>query len=1076
MSRPPVASPASPETAEADRARLDRVQTRTLRGALVVGLVAGGVFGALDLAFGPPSSIGAIPAAGLYFALAAAYAVLAVWPHALGLQRTLALAIALTTLAAAAFGAASGRFTSTLTLAFTPMLLGAAAMGLTRAQTAALAAWHAAAVVVLGVAGGAARGGDTALQLGLVACAVAIGLLMRATLAHWRARLREREQRFAGVLATAADWYWEMDAQLRFVHVSEAAPGRSHLARDQRLGRTPWEIEDFGLSAAAMDAHRADLEARQPFTGLLLHRRGADGRVRWLSVNGRPRYDDRGVFTGYWGVGRDITAEHEAALAHAAADSRYRELFARSPSAIVLHREGVVLMANDAAATLFGINDPTRLVGQALVGYYDEDDGSRERAVQRSAWLASLPVGDAVPPLDFTLRNAAGRRLRAQVTSVKVAVEGGPAVLSIYVDQTERLRSEAARARSEALLAHVVATSPDLITLTDSATGRYVMVNEAFCALSGYARDEAIGRSSIELNVWRDPSERDRFVADLHAHGQVRDRPIVFHNRSGQPFALLVSAARFAMEGRDYLVVNGRDVTQTERARIEREAILENASIGIAMTRERRFQLANPKFEQMFGWDPGTLVGQPGEVTSVDAAAYEELGRLIGPRLVRGEAVEFERPMRRRDGSTFLCRLLARPIDRTHPGQGGTIWIAEDVTERHAVQQALARARDDAEAASRAKSAFLANTSHEIRTPLNGLVGLARLARQAELPESRRVEYLRQIDESAQALSGVISDILDLSKIEAGKLGLETIEFDLHALLESVEQGYRALADVRSLRLDMDLAPDVPRRVRGDPVRVRQILSNYVTNALKFTAAGVVRLNVTSPGAGRVRFEVEDTGPGIDTATLARLFEPFVQADDTTTRRFGGTGLGLSICRQLATLMGGHVGVASTPGQGSRFWAELPLPAIDADVGAYQPPGREDARLAGLRLLIVEDNPVNMMVAVALLEQWEVDVTPAHNGIEAVQRVQAAAASGHPFDLVLMDVQMPVQGGNEATRVLRGRWDAHDLPIIALTAAALTSERDEALAAGMNDFLTKPIDAQRLFDTLLRWRGARASA
>jgi PAS domain S-box-containing protein len=917
-----------------------------------------------------------------------------------------------------------------------------------------------------------------AAQSSLLALGAGVGLLLGRAMSRTVARLRAREQRFAGLLAVAADWYWEMDAQLRFVHLSGPAAGDAAPGAERFLGRAPWEIDDYGLDADALDAHRADLESRLPFSELRLGRRARNGQLRWLSISGRPRFDERGVFVGYWGVGRDITAQHAAEQARLASETRYRELFTRSPTPLVLHRDSAVLDANVAALALFGAWQPDELIGRPLLDFYDADDGSRELVARRVAWLAELPVGEAAPPQQFGLRSGNGRRLTVQVTSVKVDAEGGSAILSIYRDETERLRAEQARDRSEALLTHVVATSPDLITLTDMATGRYVMVNDAFVRISGYSRDEAIGRTATELGVWTSAQARERFVADLQADGEVRDRAMAFRDRHGQRFTLLVSAARFEMEGRQYLVLNGRDVTLSERDRLEREAILANASIAIAMTRDRVFQLANPAFEQMFGWPSGQLVGQPGHVTSVDMAAYAEMGTLYGPRLSIGDSIELERTMRRHDGSTFLCRLLACPVDPSNPTSGGTIWIAEDVTERRAVERELARARDEAEAANRAKSAFLANTSHEIRTPLNGLVGLARLARQPGLDEARRTQYLAQIDDSAQALSGVISDILDLSKVEAGKLRLEQTEFDLHALLESIEHGYAALAATRSLALAMSIDAAVPRRVRGDPVRVRQILSNFLSNALKFTEVGSVRVAVTRLADGRIAFEVEDTGPGIDEDAQARLFEPFTQADASTTRRYGGTGLGLSICRELARLMGGEVGLASRVGQGSRFWARLPLPTVDNDapMSVFGPLEQQDNPLDGLEVLMAEDNPVNMMIAVALLQQWGVRVAEACNGGEAVAAVTSRAAAGRPFDLVLMDVQMPVQGGHDATRVLRRRFGADALPIIALTAAALTSERDEALAAGMNDFLTKPIDAQRLHDTLLRWGAKRRTA
>ena len=1047
---------------------------------------------ALIYALSPAPGVGARWVMAACAALAAVHVALALASRVLRLEHTLTLAVVATGVAATVIAVVGGDGLLSLGLAFVPLLLSAAATLIPTSATLTLAVLHSLALIGLAaallqgafVAAHSREGLVPALagQFGLLVAATVIGLLTRRAIDRSMRRALSREQRFAGLLAVAADWYWETDAALRYTHIAQPAGATPNPVLGRYLGHAPWEISDFGLDEDAMDRHRCDLELRRPFSDLRLARRRRDGTRGHVSLSGQPRFDARGVFLGYWGVGRDVTEQHRNEAERRASELRYRELFARSPSPLVLHRDGRVLDANVAALALFGAWEPGDLIGRPLLDFYDDNDGSRDLAARRLERLASVPLGEAVPPQQFSLRTSAGRRLAVQVTSVKVEAEGGEALLSIYRDETERQRAEDARARSEALLSHVVATSPNVIALTDLATDRFVMVNDAFVALTGFMRDEAMGRTAVELRLWASDDERSRFAAELAAQGGVRDRTIGFRRRDGQLVLLLVSAARFVMEGRDYLVLNGRDITATERARLEREAILANASIGIAMTRDRVFQLANPAFEQMFGWPPGELVGQPGEVTSIDRAAYEEMGRLYGAPLARGEAVEFERTMRRRDGSTFLCRTLARPVDPTHPAHGGTIWIAEDVTEKRAVEQALARARDEAEAANRAKSAFLANTSHEIRTPLNGLVGLARLARQPSVDEARREQYLAQIDDSAQALAGVISDILDLSKIEAGKLRLEQTDFDLHALLESIEHGYAALADARALALAMHARGAVPRRVRGDPVRLRQILSNLLSNALKFTEIGFVRLNVIALQPPLIRFEVEDSGPGIAPEVQVRLFEPFVQGDVSTTRRYGGTGLGLSICRELAQLMGGHVGMSSEAGRGSRFWAELPLPASEQDApsSAFAPADESLRALVGADVLVVEDNPVNMMIATTILRQWGVVVSEAGNGVEAVTAVTARAEAGRPFELVLMDVQMPVQGGHDATRVLRKRFDAQALPIIALTAAALTSERDEALAAGMNDFLTKPLDAQRLQETLLRWlatsRANRATA
>jgi CheY-like chemotaxis protein len=258
-------------------------------------------------------------------------------------------------------------------------------------------------------------------------------------------------------------------------------------------------------------------------------------------------------------------------------------------------------------------------------------------------------------------------------------------------------------------------------------------------------------------------------------------------------------------------------------------------------------------------------------------------------------------------------------------------------------------------------------------------------------------------------------------------------------------------------------------RVRGDAMRLRQILGNYLTNALKFTERGGVTLHARTGSEGRLRFEVGDTGPGIDVATQARLFQPFTQADDSITRRFGGTGLGLSICRELAQLMGGEVGLESRLGSGSTFFVELPLSAVAArPETAHAAEPEASSALDGAHMLLVEDNPVNMMVAQSLLEQWGVRVEVADSGRTALDAVAQAAQRGDAFDAVLMDVQMPGMSGYEATQHLRRQYAADVLPVIAVTAAALVSEREQALSYGMNEFLTKPIDSARLHAALVR--------
>lgn len=895
----------------------------------------------------------------------------------------------------------------------------------------------------------------------VVVCGVVGGSLISRVLDRYLHAAAEREQRFRGLLRIAVDWYWEQDEQFRFTWMSDTGAEVAGGARGERMPRRPWEIADMGLSEDELDAHRADLESHRPFNGVLARRRDAAGQWRTVSLSGEPQFGANGVFSGYWGVARDVTDEVFAQRAVAASETRYRELFTRSPSPLFLHRRGMVFDANEAAARLFGFANAAAMNGLDIAALFPFGP-TRDRVVERMDRLEAMAVGDGLPVTDFQLQAVDGRALSVQATAVRVDTASGPANLSIFFDITARKAVEGALRRSEAMLSHLFATSPDCITLTDMATGRYAMVNAAFTRLTGWGGDEAVGRSALELGLWCDPGMPERLRAVLERDGKVVDMPAEFVTRRGERVSTLLSAGRFVMDQRDYLVLNTRDVTESERTRLQHAAILERASIGIAFTRDARFVEANPFFERMFGWEPGELPGEPGSVVWPGAEDYQEVSELAGPLLSAGRPFEIERRMRRKDGSTFRCRLLAQVVDRNEPRRSGTIWIAEDVTERRRLDDALAAARDAAEAASRAKSAFLANTSHEIRTPLNGLLGLTRLAMEVDLPPERRQQYLAQILDSAQGLAGIMSDILDVSKIEAGKFALDDTAFDLREALTAVHHAYESLAAVKGLTLRLAIDARLPLNVRGDPVRLRQILSNFITNALKFTERGEVRIDATRTDAGGLRLAVSDTGPGVPAETQARLFQPFSQGDTSTTRRFGGTGLGLSICRELAQLMGGTVGVQSTPGQGSTFWAELPLPGSAPQQAPSSTEASDLARLQGARVLLAEDNPVNMMIAVAMLEQWGVRVEQVVDGRAAVDAVHAAARAGAPFDVVVMDVQMPVMGGHEAARELRRHYGPTVLPILALTAAALVSERDEALAVGMNDFLTKPIDAGKL--------------
>ncbi len=504
---------------------------------------------------------------------------------------------------------------------------------------------------------------------------------------------------------------------------------------------------------------------------------------------------------------------------------------------------------------------------------------------------------------------------------------------------------------------------------------------------------------------------------------------------------------------------------------VAHRAIIRGMQAGvIALDTSDNVAVLNPGAEDMFDLRSDEVVGRPVEV--VFAASPEVAGWLKSDQVpsqraslvVRGHLREFD---------VHTMRLTDRGI---RVGQLTTFY---DVSTLVAAEREAKRARESAEAASRAKTEFLANVSHEIRTPLNAIIGMTDLTLEGDLdPKSR--DHLGVARSAADALLAIITDILDASKIEEGRLVLDCANFDLAQMVQTTTEMLSGTIRDKPITMRSSIARDVPRVVKGDASRLRQVLLNLLSNAAKFTHAGEVAVELrlddepAQDGRIRLRFAVSDTGIGISAADRGRIFEPFAQADASTTRLYGGSGLGLSISKHLVRLMGGRIWVESEPGEGSTFVFSVEVGAagvsgMELEAAGTSPPMSQeshDARVpAGARVLVAEDNVANRDLSAALLQSRGHEVTIVRNGREAVAALREAE-----FDIVLMDVRMPGMDGIAATRAVREAelQSGRHVPIIALTAQAMEGDRERFLEAGMDDFVSKPVDAQVLFSVMAK--------
>jgi PAS domain S-box-containing protein len=938
-------------------------------------------------------------------------------------------------------------------------------------------------------------------------------------------KLRESEARFRTMADGTPSIMWVTDpaGEIEFVN---RAYRRFFETTSEEVQARKWHMllhpEDQSAYVAAFD--RAVRE-HLPFEAEARVRR-ADGEWRLLGSRAEPRFSPGGDFLGHVGLSADITERRRAEqVVRSSREFAQATIDALSSHICVLNEAGAIIAVNQAWRDFAEANRepdgdetatnsarrPDRFCeGANYLEVCDRAVGPEApQAAEFATGIRGVLSGERTQYAKEYSCNSPHEQRWFMSRVTRFFADGLPRIVIEHISITDRKQAEEALQESEKRFRIMADCCPIGIWVTD-ANGGTRFINRAYRDFCGLSSDE------IEPDQWKSLIHTDDAPEFFRALDRAIEKHTSLHverrsRRADGEWRWVEShaAPRFSSDGEFRgLVGASKDITdrkQAEQALKTSEEkfrqLAENIREVFWMMNAQGTEIlyVGPAYEQIWGRSCASLYANPMDWLEAIRPEDREHAHRIFMRQLQGESIDSEYRILTPDGREKWIRDRAFPV-RDQSGEIIRIaGIAEEITEQKRHERELVRAREDADAANRAKSRFLANMSHEIRTPMNGVVGMNQLLLETSLtPEQRH--YVEVAQDSGRTLLTLIDDILDLSKIESGKMVLENASFNLSHIVEDVARLLSLQAHAKGLRLDVRVSPAIPRLLRGDAHRLRQVLTNLAANAVKFTERGAVTVHASlesaHDGGANVRFSVADTGIGISDEQIAGLFSPFVQADASTTRRYGGTGLGLTISKQLVERMGGAIGVESRPGEGSTFWFTACFE--HASAGEREPrteqtqeAGSENASSvqAGLdqagpganptcpahrssgearsahheRILVAEDNFTNREVILAQLRKLGYIAHAVSNGVEAVDTVQRGG-----YDLVLMDCAMPVMDGYEATHRIRQSLQAH-IPIIALTASAMAPDRERCLAAGMDDYLAKPVELGRLEKTLARW-------
>ncbi len=706
----------------------------------------------------------------------------------------------------------------------------------------------------------------------------------------------------------------------------------------------------------------------------------------------------------------------------------------------------------------------------------------------------------SVSEAELRMTSKSGEPLTVLISATKAEMEGVPCVVWLMRDITRiveteaKLRAEIAEREamehklreSESALRQIIETSPDCIAITRLEDGFMKQVNAAFLQTMGYTAEELIGQSARTLGVWADPGQAAAFVQRLRAESVVRNMGVDLRRKDGTVVPHLISSALLRIGSEECAVTMTRDITEikrteeqlraenAERQNIERKlrerevmlrSIIDTSPNCISLTRlsDGAHVLVNDAWVKQLGFSRDEAIGK----TARELGIWTDINqvRMLMQQLGENSVVpNIELYLRHKQGALipYVGSFGLTKIDSDQY----VVTIGHDITEIKKTQNELVQAREAALAASKAKSEFLSGMSHEIRTPMNAVLGMADLLAESNLDSDQR-RYLDVMVSNGNSLLELINSILDLAKIEAGRLQIEQIDLDLLDLIETAVVTFSQRAHAKGLEVTARIAPGVPHNLVGDPLRLRQVLINLLSNALKFTSTGEIRLvvqrNPDSDTHGDLLFTVEDTGIGIPADKLEAIFNSFTQVDSSTTRQYGGSGLGLTIVKRIIELMNGRIWVESTLGVGSKFSFTLPL-GVAVKSRDAEPPALPD--LTGRRVLVVDDIATNRMIIREIVASRGALVDEAECGADALNAVRRANSAGVPYQIILLDMRMPGMDGLETSRLIRAEQLSSEPLILMLSSDDLKPQLALLRESGLDRYLVKPITRRELFNAI----------